>query len=237
VLTQSVCFRYQGLDGMGRTSVVAFSERPDVIAAGEASFRMAIDAEQRREIYVEVGDEGTEPPSRTRFRAAAARARFAMRERRRQGARITTNGRLFNAWIDKSRSDLALLTTPMPTGPYPYAGIPWFSTCFGRDGIITAWQILWLEPVLAKGVLSYLASWQAQETSAFRDSEPGKIMHETRRGEMAALGGGALRPLLRRGRHDARCSWPWPAPMPSAPATTPRSTSGGRRWSGPPDGW
>ncbi len=188
VLTQSVCFRYQGLDGVGRTSVVAFSERPDVIAAGEAAFRMTIGSEQCRELYVEVGDSGAEPPSRARFRAAAARARFAMRERRRQGARVTTNGRLFNGWLDKSRADLALLTTPMPTGPYPYAGIPWFSTCFGRDGIITAWQILWLEPALAKGVLSYLASWQAEETSAFRDSEPGKIMHETRRGEMAALG-------------------------------------------------
>jgi glycogen debranching enzyme len=184
----AVCFRYEGLDGMGRTSAVAFSEPPHRIAEDEAQYGVALGTDESREIYVEVGDEATEPPSRDRFRAAAARARFAMRERRRNGARITTNGRLFNAWIDKSRSDLALLTTPMPTGPYPYAGIPWFSTAFGRDGIITAWQILWFEPTLAKGVLSYLASWQAQETSAFRDSEPGKIMHETRRGEMAALG-------------------------------------------------
>jgi glycogen debranching enzyme len=187
VKAHSVCFRYAGLDDVGRTSAIAFSETPAALDAGRAEFRVTLEPEACYELHIEVGDEATERPSRARFRAAAARARFAMRERRRQGARITTNGRLFNAWIGKSRADLALLTTPMPTGPYPYAGIPWFSTAFGRDAIITAWQILWFEPSLAKGVLSYLASWQAQETSAFRDSEPGKIMHETRRGEMAAL--------------------------------------------------
>lgn len=188
VLKQSVRFRYQGLDAIERTSVVAFSEFPAALAKDQALFHITLEPEECRELYVEVGGEGTAVPSRDRFRAAAARARFTMRERRRRGARVRTNGRLFNAWIDKSRADLALLTTPMPTGPYPYAGIPWFSTAFGRDGIVTAWQILWFEPSLAKGVLSYLASWQAQEASAFRDAEPGKIMHETRRGEMAALG-------------------------------------------------
>jgi len=183
-----VRFGYEGLDQVARASVVAFSEPPTSLTAGQAEFRVSLKTDECREIYVEVGATEADAPARTRYRAAAARARYAMRERRRRGARITTNGRLFNAWIDKSRADLALLTTPMTSGPYPYAGIPWFSTCFGRDGIITAWQILWFEPALAKGVLSYLAEWQAKETSAFRDSEPGKIMHETRRGEMSALG-------------------------------------------------
>ena len=185
---QSVRFAYEGLDRVLRESVVAFSETPSTLTDGMAEFCVSLKTDECREIYVEVGAGEAGMPSRSRYRAAAARARYAMRERRRRGARLSTNGRLFNAWINKSRADLALLTTPTKTGPYPYAGIPWFSTCFGRDGIITAWQILWLEPELAKGVLSYLAEWQAQETSAFRDSEPGKIMHETRRGEMSALG-------------------------------------------------
>jgi len=185
---QSVAFRYEGLDGVERTSLVSFSHPPLRLTEHRAEYRFELKPDDRVELYVEVGAHEAPAPSCERFRAAAARARFAMRARRRRGARLHTNGRLFNAWIDKSRADIALLTTPMQTGPYPYAGIPWFSTCFGRDGIITAWQILWFEPELARGVLTYLAAYQADEVSAFRDSEPGKIMHETRRGEMSALG-------------------------------------------------
>src|SRR5690606_39086770 len=111
----------------------------------------------------------------------------SMSRRLRQGTSVSSSARLFNEWLDQSRSDLALLTTPLETGLYPYAGIPWFATQFGRDAIITSLQALWINPQLAAGVLNFLASTQAREESAFRDAQPGKIMHETRRGEMAAL--------------------------------------------------
>jgi glycogen debranching enzyme len=136
---------------------------------------------------VEIGADLRETPTRARFEAAAQRLDESMRQRLDAGASIDTSGRLFNLWLDRSRSDLALLTTALPTGPYPYAGIPWFATQFGRDAIITALQTLWINPGLAAGVLSFLASTQATEDSEFRDSQPGKIMHEMRRGEMAAL--------------------------------------------------
>ena len=183
-----VAYSYIGLDGVERASFITFSDAPYRLSAHKAEFMFSLHAEGETELYIEIGVVDGHAPSRERFRDAAARARWDMRSRRRHGARLNSSGRLFNEWLGKSRSDLALLTTKMETGPYPYAGIPWFSTAFGRDAIITAWQILWFEPSLAKGVLKYLAAHQAEERSTFRDSAPGKIMHETRKGEMPAMG-------------------------------------------------
>ena len=178
--------RYQGLDALWRSVVVACSEVPRRMDAQAAQFEVVLQGHQRHEIYLEIGPARAEP-SRQRYRDAAALMRRSLRTRRRRGARLRASGRLFQAWIEKSEADLALLTTELPTGPYPYAGIPWFSTPFGRDAVITAMQTLWLDPALARGVLAFLAAHQAQEHSSFRDAEPGKIMHERRRGEMAAV--------------------------------------------------
>ncbi|WP_315920628.1 amylo-alpha-1,6-glucosidase [Mesorhizobium sp. SP-1A] len=183
----SVALRYEGLDKLVRSSVLSFSQPPDQLLDDRADFYIAVTKRSRRTLYVEVGAEADETPGRERFRAATARARFAMRAKRRHGATVHSSGRVFNDWIQRARADVALLTTELPTGPYPYAGIPWFSTAFGRDGVISALQMLWLNPELARGVLSFLAQHQATETSPFSDAQPGKIMHETRKGEMAAL--------------------------------------------------
>ncbi|HYC67556.1 glycogen debranching N-terminal domain-containing protein [Brevundimonas sp.] len=184
-----VTFRYTGVDGVRRSSCLAFSEPPARLTSSRAEFMFSLPQGRRIDLYVECGPGACEAPDENRYRLHAVQARMAMRRRRRRGASIRgPRSPRFNDWLDQSRADVALLTTDLPTGPYPYAGVPWFSTPFGRDGIITAWQMLWLDPSLAKGVLTYLAMRQATEFSAFQDSAPGKIMHETRGGEMSALG-------------------------------------------------
>ncbi len=185
---RSVTHAYQGRDGVMRACVVAFSQRPARLSPEGAAFDFELPRRAQVQFHLEIGLEPAADPGLHGFRHAAAQARMAMRRRRRRGAALQCARGPFRTWLDKSRSDLALLTTQMSTGPYPFAGIPWFSTPFGRDGIITALQLLWLDPALARGVLQFLAATQAQETSEFDDAAPGKILHETRSGELAAVG-------------------------------------------------
>lgn len=184
-----VTFSYTGLDGVKRSSCLAFSEPPARLSATRAEFMFSLPRGRSLDLFVECGLDACDQPDEERWRWHSILARLAMRRRLRRGA-IVEGGRNqgFNDWLRQSRADIALLVTDLPTGPYPYAGTPWFSTPFGRDGIITAWQMLWIDPGLAKGVLTYLASRQATDTNAFMDSAPGKIMHETRGGEMSVLG-------------------------------------------------
>lgn len=184
---QCVKLAYRGLDDVVRTTHLQFSRVPVSLSCETAEFRMDLEHDTVACLYVEIGAGREECPSRERYDRASQLITYAAREWALAAGSLQTSGRLFNQWVDKARSDLALLTTFLSTGPYPYAGIPWFSTQFGRDAIITALQTLWLDPSLAAGVLRFLASTQATETSSFRDSEPGKILHEIRRGEMAAL--------------------------------------------------
>lgn len=180
-------FRYEGLDGVARVSSILFSHPPAALAPGELEIVLTLPPGGVEELYTEIGVAREAAPSRERYREEASTARRNMRRRQRRGARVSSSGPLFDQWMRRSRSDLALLTSDLETGPYPYAGIPWFSTPFGRDAVITAMQTLWLDPALAKGVLGFLAEHQAKEESPFLDASPGKIMHETRKGEMSTL--------------------------------------------------
>jgi glycogen debranching enzyme len=120
--------------------------------------------------------------------------RRAIRDKATGVATIESSNELFNEVCRRATADLYMLMTRTRHGLYPYAGIPWYSTVFGRDGIITAMLLLWLDPSVAKGVLGFLAETQAKTVDPISDAQPGKILHETRNGEMARLGGSITAP-------------------------------------------
>jgi glycogen debranching enzyme len=185
-------FAYRGLDGVLRRTSFTFDPPPDSMPPDRASWfidlpagaaqRLALDVQCQRQ-----GKNGSARAMPTRGSSLAAAQRRIL-ERSQRAAAITTSNESFNVWLDRSRADLDMLTTETPEGPYAYAGIPWFCTAFGRDGLIVALECLWLDPGLAAGTLRYLAARQATELDPAADAEPGKILHETRGGEMALLG-------------------------------------------------
>lgn len=181
-------FRYLGLDGVERRTAVAFAPAPRTLGSRRATLEVVLDPGERTSVFVTVAcADGEAAPELDFFRAY----RDSVRERRARTADIATvagSSDLFNEVACRAASDVYTLMTTTPAGSYPYAGIPWFSTVFGRDGIFTAMFMLWVDPAIALGVLRTLAATQATATDPLSDAQPGKILHEMRHGEMAALG-------------------------------------------------
>lgn len=182
--------RYKGLDGVLRLARVGCSPPPKQLSGseirldvslppkGEQAYVLSICCDsQNEEQFADTRNKNTSPGGAIKpFKAAHERE-----------PRIISANEQFNDWLNRSTSDLYMMVTDTRYGPYPYAGVPWFSTAFGRDGIITALETLWAMPALSRGVLSFLAATQATTIDPESDAEPGKIVHETRKGEMAAL--------------------------------------------------
>jgi glycogen debranching enzyme len=179
---------YRGLDGVVRRTLLQFEPRPSSLNSSTARLDLSLQPQQEGAFYVTVACECTPAASQVlHFDEARAEAQADLERYSAWSCHVGSSNGLINAWINRAVTDLHMLTTELPTGPYPYAGVPWFNTPFGRDGIITALECLWLRPGLARGVLAYLAATQAIDLIPEQDAEPGKIMHETRGGEMAAL--------------------------------------------------
>jgi glycogen debranching enzyme len=181
---------YTGLDDRQRCTMLCFHPVPTALNGGNAAFEIELAPRESKLIFVEIRcvDASENDASARTFLAALLDARRALRQACSRAASIATSNTTFNETARRSIADLYMLITETPQGPYPYAGIPWFSTVFGRDALITALQTLWLDPAIARGVLSYLAANQATRSDAASDAEPGKILHEVRHGEMAELG-------------------------------------------------
>ncbi len=184
---------YWGLDDVLRETQIEFSRTPQWEDGYKARIACELSPGGSDDIYVTMScrtgsDSDSSALPGVGYRRALRAHRALLKARRRGRAAVFTSNEQFNDWLNRSAADLHMLTSNLDTGPYPYAGTPWFSTPFGRDGLVTAMQTLWLEPDLARGVLAFLAAWQADEEDPAIEAEPGKILHEMRGGEMAALG-------------------------------------------------
>jgi glycogen debranching enzyme len=183
-----VLLRYDGLDGRTRSTRIRFEPKPESLSETRAAYHLQLEPQAELSLEIAVACEESDEPRRVPIPSGPQATTEALAQLRRRGADLQTSNDQFNDWLRRSDADLAMMSTKTPNGEYPYAGVPWYSTVFGRDGIITAMECLWVEPEMARGVLKVLAATQATDVDPVRDAEPGKIVHEMRRGEMAALG-------------------------------------------------
>lgn len=188
IAPDKVEFTYVGLDNVKRRSRLHFSPMPARLGPNQAAWDVDLDSEHAATIAIRVdcatdGAGFEDVPAPHAFRSG-----HELRKSRREGrTRLTSTNPQIDAIISRAWADLDMLISETRWGPYPYAGIPWYSTVFGRDGIITALQTLWCAPAIANGVLRALSDLQATAHDPDSDAQPGKIVHELRDGEMARL--------------------------------------------------
>jgi glycogen debranching enzyme len=191
---RGVTLAYMGEDGELRESIVEFDPAPAAIdlEGDRATARWPVALRQGRVTTLLTTVEpvsGGRRRQRTTLRAAEqqlAREDVAWRT---ACTRLVTSNELFDRFLEMSRRDVRLLTTPTPDGGRVVAaGVPWYVAPFGRDSLITALESLLLNPGLARSTLIVLARMQAHTDDPWRDAEPGKILHELRSGELASAG-------------------------------------------------
>jgi glycogen debranching enzyme len=184
-----VILSYRGLDDVLRRTCLQFSPQPASLSVRDAAFEVALEPKEEKFVSCTITCErNSTPRSVDPYHSAFRKLEKEFDRNGIDECVVTSSSETFNAWLTRSSADLRMLIDGNPEGPYPYAGVPWFNTVFGRDGIITALECLWMAPRIAEGVLKYLAETQATSEEPERDAEPGKIIHEMRRGEMSVTG-------------------------------------------------
>jgi len=179
---------YEGLDHVNRRLTIHCVPAPTAVRSDEIEFETLLAAGEGVQWDLTISCEvDRQPTCELSYEHALVEVERALQSAQADDCVIVTSNEQFNAWLNSSLADLHMMISDTPEGPYPYAGVPWFSTPFGRDGLITAFELLWVNPTIARGVLAYLAATQAKEAAPEQDAEVGKILHETRKGEMAAL--------------------------------------------------
>jgi glycogen debranching enzyme len=188
-----VVFTYRGVDGVDRRTVVSFSPLPDgTLVDGDrvrVEFRLPLDAHETRLVAMTVEPVvGQDGPPPVEFDQAVHRLRRSYEEWEARCTQIVTDNELFNGLLARGLRDLRALEMTTEAGRVIAAGIPWYVAVFGRDAILTAHQLLPVNPRVARDTLRLLAAHQGTKDDPWRDEEPGKILHEIRRGDLAEAG-------------------------------------------------
>ncbi|MGH6980080.1 MAG: glycogen debranching N-terminal domain-containing protein, partial [Stellaceae bacterium] len=148
--TANLVLAYRGLDALERRTEIGFQPVPSRIDREHARWQIDLASGGTTTIQIAIRFTRSDRQA-TNATLASSQAAVIQRhiDRERGSARIETGNDAFDDWVGRARADLAMLITETPQGPYPYAGVPWFSTAFGRDGIITALECLWFDPGIA----------------------------------------------------------------------------------------
>jgi glycogen debranching enzyme len=182
-----IAFRYDGADGIGRELKVGWSGMEGTADAdGQITFALRLGPAESAEIefYFMPVFNGAQPPRFPKEQAIdTLRSKYA--EWKEATSYLQSDNPLLDALYDRGLQDLRVLLTDLGEGPFPVAGLPWFAVPFGRDSLITAIQMLPVQPQIALGTLRTMARYQGEKTDAWRDEQPGKIMHELRSGELS----------------------------------------------------
>lgn len=182
---------YRGVDGVIAESRIEFSHRqPNQLKGATAIWQLKLEPHEtqtlgyRLQMFTNGRSTSTVQPPVTLAQAKAAE--LLEEHNWRQGVtQIRADKNTFNQIIERAEQDIYLLRQSFGQGKVLSAGVPWFSTLFGRDSIIAASQVLMLDPQIARETLTILAYYQGKTEDEWRDEQPGKILHEIRFGEMA----------------------------------------------------
>ncbi|GCE11131.1 amylo-alpha-1,6-glucosidase [Tengunoibacter tsumagoiensis] len=175
-----IVLSYCGLDTVERSTHIAFEPATSLVSAERIDWVLSLPRSEPVTIRLTIN---THDGNAETILTTPATTLW----REQQLPTISTNDPLFNQLLQRGMNDLMMLSTMTPHGFYPFAGIPWFSCPFGRDGLLTALEFLPWFPQVAQGTLAFLAAYQGTKVEPFTDEEPGRILHEFRTGEMANL--------------------------------------------------
>ncbi len=189
--TQELTLAYKGLDGSLMQSRIQFIERqPDYFKGYTAVWQLELSPHETQKLGHRLQMLTNNRPTSsvgaavTLVQAKAAES-VEQNEWRQHVTQIRSDKNTFNRVIQRAEQDIYLLRQSFGKGKVLSAGVPWFSTLFGRDSIIAASQTLMLDPTIARETLTILAQYQGKKHDDWRDEQPGKILHEIRMGEMA----------------------------------------------------